>query len=151
LLRKLYVGLIALLALAGTGGAAYATYRANLEPVPTYDELSDELVINNTRDLEESKAFLAKYPDADVFADRSVKLQVFYQKLTGPLGDETPHPYVSLVIRMDGNGQPMSMELRCVTFDIPGYKVTSNIVRYLQEHDCFTTRPAPEPYAEPIR
>lgn len=151
-MRRLHaVLLIVFAALAGTAGAAYANYRATHEPVPSYEDLPDELVVNNTRDLDEAKAFLAEYPDADVFVDRSVKLQVFYQKLTGPLGEETPTPYVSLVINMDSEGQPRSMELRCVTFDIPGYKVTRDIVQYLQEHDCFITRPAPELYAESIR
>lgn len=141
------LSLLVLVALAGTAAVLVAYRPFEEEPLPP-EVLPDSLLINNTRNLKETEAFLAKYPDVNPFVDRSVRMVVHYIKHHDVMTDGRTMPWVSLEMRMNNQAQPVAVRLVCVTYDIDGYKVTKNIVEYLQKADCFASRPAPAPYAE---
>jgi hypothetical protein len=153
---KLAIVLVVLFAIAITI-AFVAISRPFEEKALPPEILPDGLLVNNTRSVTEVKAFTARYEVSQgPFVDRSSgRIIVFYRAFeSAQPGDakdiNNTSGWVELAIRMNNQAQPVAMQIHCVPYDIDGYKVTKDIVKYLQNEDCFTSRPAPEPYAEPL-
>lgn len=94
---------------------------SNNRNIPSYEEISDPELINRTKDLAEVKAFLAHYPDPDIYVDRVDHFAVGYSvtkcKIEGqPCVEHPPtiEPYVALKVRLDDDGFPASTVLWCV-------------------------------------
>jgi hypothetical protein len=77
-------------------------------------QLDDKTIIENVKDLDEVKAFLAKYPNADYGVERDSWLA--YYSVKGVIPDE---PYVTqsrhkeIQIEIDPFGRPLSVGIEC--------------------------------------
>jgi hypothetical protein len=110
---------------------------------PSFVDFSqDAKIIERTKDLDEVKAFLAKYQNPYVFLDRDFHFQVWYQvrqfDLTGkPWNDSSfVEPYVALVIRLDSDGYPTSSFIWCTPDSHTQYKIEDDVLKYLKEDGC---------------
>lgn len=94
---------------------------SNNRDIPSYEEISDPVLINRTKDLPEVKAFLARHPDPRIHVDRSSGFAVSYsvmkcefKKQPCDNNPSTVDPYIALKVRLDDNGYPESTVLWCV-------------------------------------
>ncbi len=109
--------------------------------IPSYEELPDGALINNTKDPSEVKAFLAKYPDAGAQTDRSGRLAVDcrqdYPEVTLNRSGTEYHPYVQLRIFMSPEGAPEEMFVGCYNVNDKWISEHNDIISFLQTETCF--------------
>ncbi|HEX7031997.1 MAG TPA: hypothetical protein VF172_03260 [Nitrososphaera sp.] len=110
--------------------------------IPSYEELPDGVLINKTKELPEVKAFLAKYPGANVGVDRSGRLTVdykqHYSEVTLNKSGTEVHPYIRLRIFMTTEGEPIEMYADCRDVHDKWTKAErDDVLGYLETETCF--------------
>lgn len=130
-------------ALVGFFGENIMSFAIPREKIPSYEELSDKVILNRTNDLPEVKAFLKRNPNADIFVDRSSHFQVWHSvresDITGDNWNDTStvEPYVALIVRLNSTGHPESTFVWCTPGgDEMQRKITNNVLNYIKEDGC---------------
>lgn len=106
--------------------------------------ISDSAAIARTKELEEVKAFLAKYPSATIWTSRQAIIEVGYgiskSELTGiPWEYEgVPESSVSLRVQVDKDLEMIWLNLQCIvqkgtSGSADAYDITEDIVSYLEK------------------
>lgn len=116
---------------------------ATAEPIPTYEEIPDNVILNRTRDMPEVIAFMKEYPESYVIVDRASGFKVSYYMRECPRENEgciddpsVVEPYVALHVRLDSKGFPKSTYVYCVN-DIDDYKIEQDVLEYIRNKSCF--------------
>ncbi len=92
------------------------------------NSISDEELINKTKELDEVKIFLNKYPNANVIVDKSGKLAVDYR-----VDDMNSYIRLRIFINPLTNGVE-DMFIECYTDK--SEKVRNNIIDYINTREC---------------
>lgn len=106
----------------------------SISPIPTENEISDQQVIENSKTIPEVQAFLAKYPNATNYVDRSGSFLLKYtaQKQYKPdywnYDDD-----LSLGLLMYADGDPYRITISCQQ---DTRKATTQVLKYLQVETC---------------
>ena len=89
--------------------------------IPSEEEVSNSLLIRNSNELPEVKAYLERYKDPNVFVQRLYGLDVYYSESQCTLNNEpcanyssTVEPHSTLIVRMDENTNVEKITLWCV-------------------------------------
>lgn len=96
-------GIIAAGIIAVSGAIVYANLTGM---APTEDELPASTILANQQNLNEVKAFLNKYPNAEINVDRSGRLALDYRV-------DQESEYLRLRVFADNEGKPQEMFVEC--------------------------------------
>lgn len=102
------------------------------EDIPSEQQIPNTVLLERIKDLKETKAFLATYPDARVWSDRMEHFSIGYYvdesvlNLT-PTNNRIP-PAIALEIRLDTSGHPQYPILWCTTDKYGQSKIENNIL-----------------------
>ena len=103
--------------------------------IPSNNEISDQQVIENSKNIPEVQAFLAKYPNATNYVDRSGSFLLKYSfEKPYKLDHWNYDDEISLRLFMYEDGNPHKMTVSCSHDN--EYKTTERILEYLDVENC---------------
>ncbi len=134
---------VAVAAVGGYSGYMIYLSASTSEGPPSEEDLPNSVIVNRTNDLQEVKAFLAKYPDASIIIKRGSDFEVDYYIAECTLKAEVcfdepgkVEPHIGLEVRLDNEGYPTSSVLECSTDEFGRHTIKNNIIETLDEEIC---------------